>query len=150
MKTMFNLTTSSEDMDGFDGVELMQFEDDIQERISHVVVMGIGEPFDNYDNIMNFVKIINDPKGIDIGARHITISTCGIVPKIKEFSKDFNQVNLAISLHAPNDTPITSEKYISCSIKKSNTPDVKIPRLAPPSNTIVPLIIKSTVPFSFP
>ena len=66
--------------------------------------MGIGEPFDNYDNIMNFIRIINDPKGIDIGARHITVSTCGVVPKIKEFTKDFSQVNLAISLHAPNDT----------------------------------------------
>jgi len=83
--------------------QLLLIEEDIKERISHVVVMGIGEPFDNYDNIMNFIRIINDPKGIDIGARHITISTCGIVPKIKEFSKDFSQVNLAISLHAPND-----------------------------------------------
>lgn len=84
--------------------QIILIEDDIKERISHVVVMGIGEPFDNYDNITNFIKIINDPKGIDIGARHITVSTCGIVPKIKEFSKDFSQVNLAISLHAPNDT----------------------------------------------
>ena len=83
--------------------QLLLIEEDIKERISHVVVMGIGEPFDNYINIMNFVKIINDPKGIDIGARHITISTCGIVPKIKDFANDFNQVNLAISLHAPND-----------------------------------------------
>ena len=83
--------------------QILLIEDDIKERISHVVVMGIGEPFDNYDNIMNFIKIINDPKGIDIGARHITISTCGIVPKIKQFAKDFNQANLAISLHAPND-----------------------------------------------
>ena len=83
--------------------QLLLIEEDIKERISHVVVMGIGEPFDNYNNIMDFIRIINDPKGIDIGARHITISTCGIVPKIKEFSKDFNQVNLAISLHAPND-----------------------------------------------
>ena len=84
--------------------QILLIEEDIKERISHVVVMGIGEPFDNYDNIMNFIRIINDPKGIDIGARHITVSTCGIVPKIKEFTKDFNQVNLAISLHAPNDT----------------------------------------------
>ena len=83
--------------------QLLLIEEDIKERISHVVVMGIGEPFDNYDNIMNFIRIINDPKGIDIGARHITVSTCGIVPKIKEFTKDFSQVNLAISLHAPND-----------------------------------------------
>lgn len=84
--------------------QLLLIEEDIQERISHVVVMGIGEPFDNYDNIMNFIRIINDSKGIDIGARHITVSTCGIVPKIKEFTNDFSQVNLAISLHAPNDT----------------------------------------------
>ena len=83
--------------------QLLLIEEDIKERISHVVIMGIGEPFDNYDNIMNFIRIINDPKGIDIGARHITVSTCGIVPKIKEFAKDFTQVNLAISLHAPND-----------------------------------------------
>ena len=84
--------------------QILLIEEDIKERISHVVVMGIGEPFDNYDNIMNFIRIINDPKGIDIGARHITVSTCGVVSKIKEFTKDFNQVNLAISLHAPNDT----------------------------------------------
>lgn len=84
--------------------QLLLIEEDIKQRISHVVIMGIGEPFDNYDNIMNFIRIINDPKGIDIGARHITVSTCGIVPKIKEFSNDFSQVNLAISLHAPNDT----------------------------------------------
>ena len=83
--------------------QILLIEEDIKERISHVVVMGIGEPFDNYENIKNFVQIINDPKGIDIGARHITISTCGLIPKIKEFTKDFNQVNLAISLHAPND-----------------------------------------------
>ena len=83
--------------------QLLLIEEDIKERISHVVVMGIGEPFDNYDNIMNFIRIINDPKGIDIGARHITVSTCGVVPKIYEFTKDFSQVNLAISLHAPND-----------------------------------------------
>ena len=84
--------------------QILLIEEDIKERISHVVVMGIGEPFDNYDNVMDFIRIINDPKGIDIGARHITISTCGIVPKIKQFATDFNQVNLAISLHAPNDT----------------------------------------------
>lgn len=64
---------------------------------------GIGEPFDNYDNVINFIRIINDPKALSIGARHITVSTCGIVPKIKEFSSLDLQVNLAISLHAPND-----------------------------------------------
>ena len=65
--------------------------------------MGIGEPFDNYDNLCNMIKIINDPKGLAIGARHITVSTCGIVPKIKEFADFPYQVNLAISLHAPTD-----------------------------------------------
>ena len=83
--------------------QLLLIEEDIKERISHVVIMGIGEPFDNYDNIMDFIRIINDPKGIDIGARHITVSTCGVVPKIRQFTQDFSQVNLAISLHAPND-----------------------------------------------
>lgn len=83
--------------------QILAVQDDLNLRISHVVLMGIGEPFDNYDNVMKFVKIINCPKGIDIGARHITISTCGIVPKIKEFADEGLQVNLAISLHAPND-----------------------------------------------
>ena len=64
--------------------------------------MGIGEPFDNYDNVINFIEIINHPKGIALGSRHITISTCGLVPKIKEFMKYDKQVNLAVSLHAPN------------------------------------------------
>ncbi len=72
-------------------------------RISHVVLMGIGEPFDNYENVIKFIHIINSGKGIDIGARHITVSTSGIIPKIKEFIKDGKQVNLAVSLHAPND-----------------------------------------------
>ena len=84
-------------------LQIMEIEKDINKRISHIVLMGIGEPFDNYDNVMKFINIINDSKGIDIGARHITISTCGIIPKIKEFTKIKSQVNLAISLHAPND-----------------------------------------------
>ena len=71
-------------------------------RISHVVVMGTGEPFDNYDNVMDFVRIINHPKALAIGARHITVSTCGIVDKIKKYSEEGLQINLAISLHAPN------------------------------------------------
>ena len=72
-------------------------------RIDSVVIMGIGEPFDNYENVMNFIKIINDPRTMAIGARHITVSTCGLVPKIYEFAECGLQVNLAISLHAPND-----------------------------------------------
>lgn len=82
-------------------LQILAVEEDINERISHVVLMGIGEPFDNYDNVMKFINIVNDPKGINIGIRHITVSTCGIVPKIKEFTKEKTGVNLAISLHAP-------------------------------------------------
>lgn len=73
-------------------------------RVSHVVVMGIGEPFDNYENVIRFLQIINHPLGLEIGARHITVSTCGVVPKIYEYSTFDLQVNLAISLHAPNNT----------------------------------------------
>ncbi len=83
--------------------ELLLIEKYENVRISHIVLMGIGEPFDNYDNVMRFIDIINEDKGIGIGARHITVSTCGIVPKIEEFSKNKKQVNLAISLHASND-----------------------------------------------
>ena len=84
-------------------LEIMKIESDIGIRISHVVLMGIGEPFDNYDNIIKFISIVNNPFGINLGSRHITISTCGIVPKIYEFTEFPYQVNLAISLHAPND-----------------------------------------------
>ena len=83
-------------------LQILMIEKELGERISHVVVMGIGEPFDNYDNLVKFLKIINHPKGLAIGARHITVSTCGVVPKIKEFSELDLQINLAISLHAPN------------------------------------------------
>ena len=90
-------------LDAYEIVEqIILIENDIKERISHVVVMGIGEPFDNYDNIVKFIKIINSNKGLDIGIRHITVSTCGIIPKIQEFTNDLKGVNLAISLHAPN------------------------------------------------
>ncbi|MGT2756646.1 23S rRNA (adenine(2503)-C(2))-methyltransferase RlmN [Streptococcus ovuberis] len=72
------------------------------ERVSHVVVMGIGEPFDNYKNVLNFLRTVNDDKGLAIGARHITVSTSGLAHKIKEFANEGIQVNLAVSLHAPN------------------------------------------------
>lgn len=75
-----------------------------KERVSHVVIMGIGEPFDNFDNTMKFISIINNPYGLEIGARHITVSTSGLVPKIKEFANHHKQVNLAISLHASNNS----------------------------------------------
>ncbi len=69
---------------------------------SNIVVMGIGEPFDNYDNLIKFIKIINSPKGLNIGARRITVSTCGIVPGIIALSGEGLQVNLSVSLHAAN------------------------------------------------
>lgn len=83
------------------------------ERVSHIVVMGIGEPFDNYDNLMDFIHVVNDKEGLSIGARHITVSTSGIVPKIKEFADTGLQVNLAISLHAPNNDLRTSVMKIN-------------------------------------
>ncbi len=83
------------------------------ERVSHIVVMGIGEPFDNYNNVMNFLHIMNDPKGLQIGARHMTVSTSGLVPKIKQFATNGLQVNLAISLHAPNNETRTSIMQIN-------------------------------------
>ena len=64
--------------------------------------MGTGEPFDNYDHVMNFLRTVNHDRGLGIGARHITISTCGVVPRIYDFSKEHTQYNLAISLHAPS------------------------------------------------
>ena len=72
-------------------------------RLGNIVVMGTGEPFDNYDNVMKALSIINDPYGLEIGSRHISISTCGVVPGILRFSREQLQYNLAISLHAPND-----------------------------------------------
>ena len=83
--------------------QILMIEDDIKSRITHVVVMGIGEPFDNYDNVMRFIRIINDNHGIGIGSRHITVSTCGLVDGIRKFMEEKGQVNLAVSLHAPND-----------------------------------------------
>ncbi len=75
----------------------------VGEKIHSVVVMGIGEPFDNYDNLLGFINKATDPDGLKLGARHITVSTCGLIPKVKEFTALKLQVNLAISLHAPND-----------------------------------------------
>jgi 23S rRNA (adenine2503-C2)-methyltransferase len=71
-------------------------------RIDSIVVMGIGEPFDNFKNIKRFISVVIHPKMINIGQRHLTISTCGLVPKIYEFADMETGVNLAVSLHAPN------------------------------------------------
>lgn len=83
--------------------QVLQMKNITGENIGHVVVMGIGEPFDNYDNVVKFVKLINDPNGYGLGMRNITVSTCGIVPMIEKFGRELPQVNLAVSLHAPND-----------------------------------------------
>jgi 23S rRNA (adenine2503-C2)-methyltransferase len=73
------------------------------ERITNIVFMGMGEPFHNYANVMQAVRLLNDPHGLGLGHRHITISTVGVVPRIEEFAEEGLQVNLAISLHAPTD-----------------------------------------------
>ena len=80
--------------------QILAVEQDIEENISNIVFMGIGEPFDNYDNVMNAVRIINNQKGLNIGARHISISTSGLVPKIYDFANEELQCTLSISLHA--------------------------------------------------
>ena len=101
------LNKKQRNLEVFEMVLQIQMINDIlnkeNKRVSHVVVMGIGEPFDNYDNLLSFLRIINDAKGLEIGSRHITVSTCGIVPKIIEYSDFELQVNLAISLHFAND-----------------------------------------------
>ena len=83
--------------------QILLVEKNVEEKISNVVVMGTGEPFDNYHNLSQFIELINAKDGLNIGMRNITVSTCGIVPMIGQFGRDFPQVNLAISLHAPND-----------------------------------------------
>jgi 23S rRNA (adenine2503-C2)-methyltransferase len=83
-------------------VKVQQALDETDERVSSIVIMGIGEPFDNYDHMLSFLKIVNHEKGLNIGARHITVSTSGIIPKIYQFADENMQINFAISLHAPN------------------------------------------------
>ncbi|MBO5398586.1 MAG: 23S rRNA (adenine(2503)-C(2))-methyltransferase RlmN [Clostridia bacterium] len=82
--------------------QILAIEKDSNIRISNIVFMGIGEPLDNFDNVMRAIKIINDPKGLNIGARHISISTSGLVPKIYELADSKLQCTLSISLHSSN------------------------------------------------
>lgn len=77
---------------------------EIGERIGHVVIMGIGEPLDNYDEVVAFLKAANDPQGLNISLRHISVSTCGLVPEMLKFTDEGLPVTLSVSLHAPNDT----------------------------------------------
>ena len=76
---------------------------DLGERISNVVMMGIGEPLDNYDNVIKFLRLVGHPDGLNIGYRHISLSTCGIVPKIRALAKESFPITLSISLHAADD-----------------------------------------------
>ena len=80
--------------------QILAVEQDIGDKISNIVFMGIGEPFDNYDNVMKAIRIINNQKGLNIGARHISVSTSGLVPRIYDFANEDLQCTLSISLHA--------------------------------------------------
>ena len=82
--------------------QLYRAQKDIGERISHIVLMGMGEPLDNFDNVMRFLALISDEKGLNISMRNISLSTCGIVPKVEELLKKKMQLTLSISLHAPS------------------------------------------------
>lgn len=103
------LLTKNRDLSGGEIVEqIMKVQHHLDElnngdRVSHIVIMGIGEPFDNYANTMDFLRVVNDQQGLSIGARHITLSTSGLAHKIRDFANENFQVNLAVSLHAPND-----------------------------------------------
>ena len=83
--------------------QIYRIQADTGERVANVVVMGTGEPMDNYDNVLRFLELITSEDGLNISQRNITISTCGIVPKIKELAQKHLQITLAISLHSPND-----------------------------------------------
>ena len=82
--------------------QIIAVEQDIQDRISNIVFMGIGEPLDNYENVIKAIRIINHPKGLNIGARHISVSTSGLVPRIYDLAKENIPCTLSISLHATN------------------------------------------------
>lgn len=83
--------------------QVLAVERESGEKISNIVFMGIGEPLDNYDNVIHAIRILNNPKGLNIGARHISVSTSGIVPRIYDLAKENIQCTLSVSLHATND-----------------------------------------------
>ena len=83
--------------------QIYEIQKETGERVSNVIVMGMGEPLDNYDNLIRFVKLLSHPQGIQISQRSITVSTCGLVDRIRDLMKEKLQITLAISLHAPND-----------------------------------------------
>ncbi len=83
--------------------QVYRIQKDLGERVSHVVVMGTGEPLDNYDNLVRFIRLLTDERGLNLSQRNITVSTCGIVPGIERLGNEGLSVTLALSLHAPND-----------------------------------------------
>jgi len=83
--------------------QVMCVQKDLGQRISNIVMMGIGEPFDNFENVLKFIELVNAPGGLNIGQRHISISTCGLADKIRELAERKMQITLLISLHAPDD-----------------------------------------------
>ena len=83
--------------------QILAVEQDTGDKISNVVFMGIGEPLDNYDNVIKAIRILNNPKGLNIGARHISVSTSGLVPRIYDLANENIQCTLSVSLHASND-----------------------------------------------
>ena len=99
----------SRNLEGYEiTAQILKSASDSNKNISRTVVMGIGEPFDNYDNLVNFLKIINMKERLNLGGRRITVSTCGIVPKIYEFADLGLQVNLSVSLHEVTDKERTA------------------------------------------
>ena len=99
--TLGGLVRPLEPYEMLDQVLFTQVESDLP--ISHIVLMGIGEPLDNLDNVLRFLELVNDPEGMNISMRHISLSTCGLVPKIDELAQKKLQISLAISLHGPTD-----------------------------------------------
>ena len=83
--------------------QILSIEKDTGEKVGNIVVMGTGEPLDNYGNLSKFIENIHEKEGLNIGMRSITVSTCGLIPKMMDLGKDFPQINVAVSLHAPND-----------------------------------------------
>lgn len=105
--------------------QIEEAQKDLGVRISNVVLMGMGEPFDNYDNVIRFLRIVSSEDSLNIGMRHITVSTCGIVPRMMEFADLGLQVGLSVSLHAPNDemrsrTMPVNKKYPIAEVMKAS------------------------------
>ncbi len=84
-------------------LQILEAERDLGERVSNIVLMGMGEPLDNYDNVIKFLKLVNNESGLNVGLRHISLSTCGLVDKMDRLADEGLPITLSVSLHAPND-----------------------------------------------